>query len=142
MFLVQLWIAYLAERRLAVRGLSPTDGALEALNNTYERALVTMHKMPRIWLDYLSLLVDQRLVTRTRRSFDRALCALPITQHDRIWQLYLVRPALQFRACRSMHWYCHCLQSMSALLACAPCTPECPCSFSSGLLQGSRLLSL
>ncbi|KAK9796969.1 hypothetical protein WJX73_001686 [Symbiochloris irregularis] len=85
----KLWIAYLAERRLAVRGLSPTDGALEALNNTYERALVTMHKMPRIWLDYLGLLVDQRLVTRTRRSFDRALCALPITQHDRIWQLYL-----------------------------------------------------
>ena len=70
--------------------MAPTDGALEALNNTYERALVTMHKMPRVWLDYLSLLVDQRLVTRARRGFDRALCALPVTQHDRVWQLYLV----------------------------------------------------
>lgn len=87
----QLWSAYLAERRQEVRGLAPTHGALEALNNTYERALVSMHKMPRIWLEYLALLVDQRLVTRTRRGFDRAICALPITQHDRIWQLYLVR---------------------------------------------------
>jgi hypothetical protein len=31
-----------------------------------------------------------RLVTRARRTFDRALCALPITQHDRVWVLYLV----------------------------------------------------
>ena len=36
--------------------------------------------------------MDQGLVTRTRRAFDRALCALPITQHERIWQIYLVSP--------------------------------------------------
>jgi pre-mRNA-splicing factor SYF1 len=47
--------------------------------------------MPRIWQDYLELLVSQKLVTRTRRTFDRALASLPITQHDRIWVLYLVR---------------------------------------------------
>ena len=60
------------------------------MNNTYERALVTMHKMPRVWLDYLQHLMQQFLVTQTRRAFDRALCSLPITQHDRVWQLYLV----------------------------------------------------
>jgi len=64
---------------------------VKAMNNTYERALVTMHKMPRVWLDYLEHLMQQFLVTQTRRAFDRALCSLPITQHDRIWQLYLVR---------------------------------------------------
>lgn len=48
-----------------------------------------MHKMPRIWLMYLQTLVDQRLITKARRTFDRALRALPITQHDRIWSLYL-----------------------------------------------------
>ncbi len=78
---------------MAVRGLRPDDLAFDALNNTFERALVTMHKMPRIWLEYVQLLMEQRLVTRTRRTFDRALASLPITQHDRIWQLYLVRPA-------------------------------------------------
>ena len=34
--------------------------------------------------------MEQGLVTRARRAFDRALCSLPITQHDRIWQIYLV----------------------------------------------------
>uniref|UniRef100_A0A8D0G452 Pre-mRNA-splicing factor SYF1 n=1 Tax=Sphenodon punctatus TaxID=8508 RepID=A0A8D0G452_SPHPU len=48
-----------------------------------------MHKMPRIWLDYCQFLMDQCRVTRTRRTFDRALRALPITQHHRIWPLYL-----------------------------------------------------
>src|SRR5688572_16269271 len=45
--------------------------------------------MPRIWLDYCQFLMDQGRITRTRRTFDRALRALPVTQHDRIWQLYL-----------------------------------------------------
>ena len=45
--------------------------------------------MPRIWLDYLEFLICQPRVTQTRRTFDRALRALPITQHDRIWPVYL-----------------------------------------------------
>lgn len=48
-----------------------------------------MHKMPRIWLEYLEFLTEQKLVTRTRRTFDRALQSLPIMQHDRVWVLYL-----------------------------------------------------
>lgn len=87
----QLWAAYLKERRAATRGLRCDHPAVESLNNTYERALVSMHKMPRIWLDYLELLVEQQWVTKARRAFDRALAALPITQHDRVWVLYLVR---------------------------------------------------
>lgn len=39
---------------------------------------------------YLLSLTEQKLVTRTRHTFDRALCALPVTQHDRIWEPYLV----------------------------------------------------
>lgn len=45
--------------------------------------------MPRIWLDYLSLLTTMPVITKTRRSFDNALRALPVTQHARIWDLYL-----------------------------------------------------
>eukprot|EP00878_Enallax_costatus_P012117 GHUV01012650.1.p1 GENE.GHUV01012650.1~~GHUV01012650.1.p1 ORF type:complete len:629 (+),score=144.11 GHUV01012650.1:374-2260(+) len=85
----KLWHAYLTERLLAVRGLAPRDPALSSLAHTYERSLVTMHKMPRIWLEYLQLLMDMKLVTQARRTFDRALAALPITQHDRVWVLYL-----------------------------------------------------
>lgn len=45
--------------------------------------------MPRIWLDYCQFLMDQCKITRTRRVFDRAIRALPITQHNRIWSLYI-----------------------------------------------------
>ena len=136
---LQLWHAYLRERQKAVRGLSVKDPVVSALNNTYERALVSMHKMPRIWLEYLvsllswleinamtiarsrpehatsdtggvrhraeylmqEFMVDQGMVTRTRRAFDRALCALPITQHERIWQIYLVSPHQSLTSLRS-----------------------------------------
>ncbi|KAA8519860.1 hypothetical protein F0562_014050 [Nyssa sinensis] len=86
----KLWYAYLRERLELVRNLPITHSQYQTLNNTFERALVTMHKMPRIWFMYLQTLTDQKLLTRTRRTFDRALCALPVTQHDRIWEPYLV----------------------------------------------------
>ena len=58
------------------------------VNNLFERAIILLNKMPRIWEMYLSFLLQQPLVTQTRRTFDRALRALPITQHNRIWRLY------------------------------------------------------
>ena len=48
-----------------------------------------MHRAECLMQEFM---VEQGLVTRTRRAFDRALCALPITQHERIWQIYLVSP--------------------------------------------------
>jgi pre-mRNA-splicing factor SYF1 len=86
----KLWYAYLRERLDIVRNLPVTHPQYDSLNNTFERGLVTMHKMPRIWVMYLQTLTVQQLITRTRRTFDRALCALPVTQHDRIWEPYLV----------------------------------------------------
>jgi len=46
-------------------------------------------QMPRIWIDYCQFLMDQGKITQTRRTFDRALDALPLTQHNRIWPLYI-----------------------------------------------------
>jgi pre-mRNA-splicing factor SYF1 len=73
----------------AVRGLRPDHPAYDAVLNCFERALVTMHKMPRIWEMLLGLLHSLKLVTRARRCCDRALCSLPITQHTRVWNHYL-----------------------------------------------------
>ena len=50
---------------------------------------VCFNQMPRIWLDYCQFLVTQCKITRSRRTFDRALRGLPVTQHPRIWPLYL-----------------------------------------------------
>jgi len=85
----KLWYNYLRLRRKQVVGRPVLDTAYDDANNAFERSLAFMHKMPRIWLDYCQFLMDQGFVTRTRRTFDRALRALPITQHHRIWQLYL-----------------------------------------------------
>lgn len=47
--------------------------------------MILLNKMPKIWDMFLAFLMQQPLVTYTRRTFDRALRALPITQHNRIW---------------------------------------------------------
>nr|XP_045010103.1 pre-mRNA-splicing factor SYF1-like [Jaculus jaculus] len=85
----KLWYRYLKARRAQVKHLCVTDPAYEDVNNCHKRALLFMHKMPRLWLDYCQFLMGQACVTRTRHTFDRALRALPITQHSSIWPLYL-----------------------------------------------------
>ncbi|RVE48793.1 hypothetical protein evm_006567 [Chilo suppressalis] len=85
----KLWYNYLKIRRSQTRGRCITDPCYEEVNNCFERSLVFMHKMPRIWMDYCNFLTDQYKITSTRRAFDCALRALPITQHHRIWPFYL-----------------------------------------------------
>ena len=60
--------------------------------SAYERSLVRLHKMPFIWLHYasfLSLYSPTQDPTEVRHIYDRALVALPASQHDRIWEDYL-----------------------------------------------------
>ena len=85
----KLWRSYLTERRAQIVGRRPDDPAIEAVIRAHERALVYMHKMPRLWEDYLAFLMEQPRLHATRHAFDRALRALPITQHERIWRPYL-----------------------------------------------------
>ncbi|CAG8979872.1 hypothetical protein HYALB_00002645 [Hymenoscyphus albidus] len=86
----KLWKMYLTLRMKHLGKLNPAIFASEyaKVNSLFERALILLNKMPRIWEMYLSFLLLQPIVTLTRRTFDRALRALPITQHNRIWALY------------------------------------------------------
>ena len=86
----KLWKMYLELRVKHLRNKNPAIHAPEyaKVNALFERALILLNKMPRIWEMYLSFLMQQPLVTSTRRKFDRALRALPLTQHNRIWALY------------------------------------------------------
>ena len=67
----KLWFRYLKYRREQLDNQLITSDQYRDLNNCFERALVFMHKMPRIWVDYCKLLLEQCLVTRTRRTLDR-----------------------------------------------------------------------
>ncbi|KAJ6144510.1 Pre-mRNA-splicing factor syf1 [Penicillium chermesinum] len=86
----KLWKMYLEFRTGHLKGRNPAVYRAEYLkvNALFERALILLNKMPRIWELYLAFLLQQPLITQTRRTFDRALRALPITQHNRIWRLY------------------------------------------------------
>ncbi|KFY88966.1 hypothetical protein V500_06015 [Pseudogymnoascus sp. VKM F-4518 (FW-2643)] len=86
----KLWRMYLSIRTKHLRKLNPAIFAAEfaKVNSLFEKALVLLNKMPKIWEMYLQFLLLQPLVTLTRRTFDRALRALPITQHNKIWALY------------------------------------------------------
>ncbi|KFY22875.1 hypothetical protein V493_06276 [Pseudogymnoascus sp. VKM F-4281 (FW-2241)] len=86
----KLWRMYLSIRTKHLRKLNPAIFAAEfaKVNSLFENALVLLNKMPKIWEMYLQFLLLQPLVTITRHTFDRALRALPITQHNKIWALY------------------------------------------------------
>ncbi|XP_008547181.2 pre-mRNA-splicing factor syf1 homolog [Microplitis demolitor] len=85
----KLWYGYLCHRVSQLKDRRLDDPLYDDVNNAYERALIFMHKMPRVWIDYCTLMTEQCFITRTRHIFDRALRALPITQHHRVWPLYL-----------------------------------------------------
>ena len=85
----KLWMAYIQERH---RNLTQTPKSLilkeiAVLNGCYERALSYLHRMPRLWLDYARFLAKQRATSALRKVVDRALQALPVTLHSRVWDL-------------------------------------------------------
>ncbi|KAG3109486.1 Pre-mRNA-splicing factor [Phytophthora idaei] len=86
----KLWKCYLDDvYETQVRGQRVDSPLFTQLVALYERALAQLSTMPRLWLDYLNILREMRVVTARRHVFDRALRALPITQHHRIWTPYL-----------------------------------------------------
>lgn len=85
----KVWIRYLRYRLEITADKPISDPLHEQLNNCFERSLVFMHKMPRVWEEYLTSLMKQNFITKTRRAFDRAIQALPVTQHNRIWPIYI-----------------------------------------------------
>ena len=53
----------------------------------FERALSNLSTMPRLWIMYIEFLISKRAISHTRRVIDRALRALPVTQHEVVWDV-------------------------------------------------------
>jgi pre-mRNA-splicing factor SYF1 len=88
----KLWRRYLADRtRFAAAQQSDAERARSAagLRALFERALVCMHRYPRVWEMYAAVIAEVGTVTETRTVYDRALRALPPTQHAKVWRGYL-----------------------------------------------------
>mmetsp|Transcript_27913 Transcript_27913/g.86345 ORF Transcript_27913/g.86345 Transcript_27913/m.86345 type:complete len:928 (+) Transcript_27913:155-2938(+) len=85
----KLWRRYLEEAEDAVGDRWRTSGRAKVLVLAYERCLEHLGKMPRLWLDYCRVLRKMGKGTELRRAFDRALRALPVTQHEHVWPEYI-----------------------------------------------------
>ena len=87
----KLWYNFLRESKKYVKKSAlESDEKGKSLNEVvcdlFERALTYMSKMPKVWLDYAKFLSNQcRSISQTRAVYDRALLALPVTQHQLIW---------------------------------------------------------
>ncbi|GJJ12268.1 hypothetical protein Clacol_006509 [Clathrus columnatus] len=78
-------------------GLNPIIGWEEwkSLIAAFERALMYLSNMPRIWLLYFNIFLHPLCPpaishSHARRTFDRALRTLPPSLHSRIWVMYLL----------------------------------------------------
>ncbi|KAL2315466.1 Pre-mRNA-splicing factor cwf3 [Schizosaccharomyces pombe] len=86
----KIWKSYLELRVAHVEHLNPYfhAEAFASVNDCFERSLILLHKMPVIWKLYLQFLMKQPNVTKIRCTFNSALRALPVTQHDDIWDMF------------------------------------------------------
>lgn len=67
----------------------PNHSEWALINGYFERSLILCNRFPRIWYLFCQFLMHQPTrTTYTRRTFDRALKALPVTQHKDLWELY------------------------------------------------------
>ncbi|KAH3673260.1 hypothetical protein WICMUC_003719 [Wickerhamomyces mucosus] len=88
----KLWILYLDHRIELLQGLQPVGPYqydFRLVNEEFEIALSHLNKMPMLWIKYLEFLIPQPDIRLTIRTFNTSLRTLPLTQHDKIWKLFL-----------------------------------------------------
>ena len=86
----KLWFNYLKEEREYVKSnYRLPNKNYDEINHIHEQALIYMMKMPVIWINYIQFLIEQNLITKTKIIFNKALQAIPITQHKKLWDIYI-----------------------------------------------------
>ena len=86
----KLWYNYLKEEReYAKSNYNIPNKYYDEVNKLHEQALIYMMKMPKIWIDFIQFMFEQNLITKTKTIFNKALQAIPITQHKKLWDIYI-----------------------------------------------------
>ena len=67
----KLWFHFLTESMEHCQGKCLISTSYTTVNSLFERCLVFMHKMPRIWMMYLQFLFSQKLYNKFRASLDK-----------------------------------------------------------------------
>ena len=66
----KLWYHYLEEAVDNCTQKCLASSGYEQMNSTFNKALLFMHKMPRIWIMYFEFLILQKKYSQIRHSFD------------------------------------------------------------------------
>ena len=86
----KLWYHYLKEEREYVKSnYNLPNKHYDEVNKLHEQALIYMMKMPIIWIDYIQFMIEQNSITKTKIIFNKALRVIPITQHKKLWDIYI-----------------------------------------------------
>lgn len=89
----KLWKNYIEWSKIRLLNLDGAHREKEILRmlGVFKRGLQTLHKMPRLWIEYLAHLLNHvsHRVGLIRETFDAAIQSLPVQQHSRIWEHYL-----------------------------------------------------
>jgi pre-mRNA-splicing factor SYF1 len=67
----KLWHHFLTESVTHCEGKCIISASFTTVNALFDRCLVFMHKMPRIWIMYLEFILSQRLHNKLRATLDR-----------------------------------------------------------------------
>ncbi|GBE62088.1 pre-mRNA-splicing factor SYF1 [Babesia ovata] len=86
----KVWYGYIRDSIEAIKApFYANPAAYLRINRVFENCLVHVYAAPAIYLLYGQFLRTQNMITRARRTYDRALLNLPITQHAMVWNHYL-----------------------------------------------------
>jgi pre-mRNA-splicing factor SYF1 len=70
----KLWYNFLTESMEHCKGKCIISASYRTVNHLFEKCLVFMHKMPRIWILYLEFVIEQKLYNKYREVLDRVGC--------------------------------------------------------------------
>lgn len=87
----KLWNGYIKEIRQYSAQFHPLHEARRVALDVSARAAGVLQVNTELWICYIEALMDGRLYAKARQAVDLALRALPITAHDRIWDIVLTR---------------------------------------------------
>ena len=86
----KLWYNYLKEEREYVQSnYNIPNKHYDEVNMIHEQALIYMMKMPIILINYIQFMMEQNSITKTKIIFNKALQSIPITQHKKLWDIYI-----------------------------------------------------
>ncbi|KAG8347853.1 hypothetical protein ERJ75_000764900 [Trypanosoma vivax] len=86
----KLWMGYILYRREHTREMTSAQEWFRSVRDIYDRAVEKLPMMPLLWTSFIEFVMDEATpprITLTRHVIIRALRALPLTQHHRVWKL-------------------------------------------------------